>query len=94
MDYIDYIDSDGGILKLLTKNPSQTNYNPTSIYYNSKKKYHRLDGPAIIYKDYFCSWFKNNKRHRIGGPAICNRSFDEFSWWINNKEVKVYYIYG
>jgi len=37
---------------------------------NSKDKLHRLDGPAIEYRDGYKSWYKNGELHRLDGPAI------------------------
>ena len=35
-------------------------------------KYHREDGPAIIYSNGYRAWMKNGVYHRIGAPAIIN----------------------
>jgi hypothetical protein len=31
---------------------------------------HRIDGPAIKYKDGTEEWYQNDKRHRLNGPAV------------------------
>jgi hypothetical protein len=54
------------------------------FYYNSEGKYHRTDGPAIIWSNGGKSWCINDKRHRLDGPAV------EFSdgykdWWLSDK---------
>ena len=33
-------------------------------------KYHRMDGPAIIWSNGTKEWYQNGKRHREDGPAI------------------------
>ncbi len=33
-------------------------------------KFHRDDGPAIIYSDCSQEWYQNGKLHRDDGPAI------------------------
>ena len=40
------------------------------FWYNKKKDFHRVDGPAIEYRDGTKCWYVNGKRHRINGPAI------------------------
>ncbi len=39
-------------------------------YYNEQGKFHREDGPAIIYKFGYKAWRIDGRYHRIGGPAI------------------------
>lgn len=81
-----YIDIDGQILK--------TNINGNNIYFfNSKNQRHRLDGPAIQYPDGSYYWYKEGEIHRIGGPAVFDE-VDYYDWWVNDKQVKVYYICG
>ena len=41
-----------------------------SIFYFLNGKYHREDGPAIIYSDGALGYYLNGKRHREDGPAI------------------------
>ncbi len=57
--------------------------NGSIFYYNKEGEFHRLDGPAAIYKSGNKFWMKNNKYHRLYGPAI--------EWWNGNKE---YWIEG
>jgi hypothetical protein len=37
---------------------------------NDVGQYHRLDGPAIIFKSGTQVWYKHGKRHRLDGPAV------------------------
>lgn len=84
---MEYIDSDGQVLICITK--------PIKTYYcNSSGKLHRLDGPAIEYKNGSCEWFKNGRDHRIGGPAYFDSENNYPQWAIEGIIVKVYYIYG
>ena len=46
-------------------------------------KFHRIDGPAIIYGDYQ-EWWLNGKLHRLDGPAIIYGDYQE--WWIEDKQ--------
>lgn len=85
-----YIDSDGQIL-LVEVDGFENKY-----YSNSNDQLHRLDGPAAEYSDGSYRFVENGRIHRIGGPAwhikypLKNGNF----WYINGKEVNVYYIYG
>ncbi|HNC55211.1 MAG TPA: hypothetical protein PLP33_07195 [Leptospiraceae bacterium] len=45
--------------------------------------YHRVNGPAIIWKDGTKEWWINGKRHRTNGPAIIHSGGEE-EWWIDN----------
>jgi len=45
--------------------------------------YHRVNGPAIIWKDGTQEWWVEGKRHRIDGPAIIHSGMEE-EWWIDN----------
>ncbi len=44
---------------------------------------HRVDGPAVEYKDGHREWYLNGKLHREYGPAIEYRNGDK-SWHLNN----------
>jgi hypothetical protein len=44
---------------------------------------HRLDGPAVIYKNGNTEWFNNGMPHRVDGPAI-EQSGSKF-WLINGR---------
>lgn len=39
-------------------------------------KYHREDGPAVVYDDGTSYWYyENDRMHRIGGPAVKEKKF-------------------
>ena len=40
------------------------------IYKDEKGRFHREDGPAIIYKDGTKKWYKHGLLHREDGPAV------------------------
>tara|TARA_R110000868_G_scaffold60676_4_gene185000 strand:+ start:1197 stop:1454 length:258 start_codon:yes stop_codon:yes gene_type:complete len=46
--------------------------NGNKYHYSNKKmtRCHRVDGPAVEYKDGLCIWYFNGKIHREDGPAI------------------------
>ena len=54
----------------------------TRRYYNNSGQLHRLDGPAVIWRDGSEAWFHNGKLHRTTGPAVAltNRTT---TWWIH-----------
>lgn len=83
-----YIDSEGQIINIYI-------YSDGDIcYYNLFYQSHRLDGPAIEYKNGGYTWWKEGKLHRIGGPALYNFNENYYEWWLNHKQVRMYYIYG
>jgi hypothetical protein len=45
---------------------------------------HRVDGPAIIWRDGATEWYLNGKNHRVGGPAFEGVSGYK-AWIINGK---------
>lgn len=45
-------------------------------------RYHRTDGPAIIWADGRLDWRLNGQLHRTDGPAIINASGTQ-EWWLN-----------
>jgi hypothetical protein len=51
---------------------------------NKKREYHRLDGPAIIYKNGSEEWYQNGNFHRLDGPAVILSSGHK-EWWENGK---------
>jgi hypothetical protein len=53
-------------------------------WYDSDGKYHRDDGPAIIFEDEHKVWYQHDKRHRDDGPAVeyANGSNE---WWLNDE---------
>jgi len=54
------------------------------LWKNKKREYHRLDGPAIIYKNGSEEWWENGKLHRLYGPAI-DYADGRKEWWENGK---------
>jgi hypothetical protein len=57
--------------------------NGTKRWYH-KKKFHRLDGPAIEYADGTKSWYCDGKLHRTDGPAIEYADGNK-CWCVNGK---------
>ena len=51
-------------------------------YYDEYRTLHRLDGPAVEYKNGAKSWYQNGKLHRLGGPSIEYISGSK-SWYQN-----------
>lgn len=49
-------------------------------------RYHREDGPAIIYSDGYQSWYLNGKLHREDGPAIIDVDGTP-SWYVTGKRI-------
>jgi hypothetical protein len=41
-----------------------------NIEYRKNGKWHREDGPAIIWQSGYKSWYFKGKRHNLNGPAI------------------------
>ena len=55
---------------------------PDSTKYYKNGKYHRIDGPAVIYKNEEW-WYQNGKIHRYDGPAL--RYKENREWYQNGK---------
>ena len=53
----------------MKKNVLHINGFGTKCWYKSGK-YHRDDGPAVIYPDGRQEWYKEGKWHRDDGPAV------------------------
>ena len=55
-------------------------------YLPSKGKdyWHRLDGPAVEWKDGSKAWWVDGKRHRLDGPAIEWKNGTKH-WWVEGK---------
>lgn len=53
---------------------------------------HRIDGPAVEYKNGTEEWWVNGKTHRLNGPAVSYFSGIE-EWWIYNKKIVNPFIY-
>ena len=52
--------------------------------YTKNGRYHREDGPAIIWKDGTSQWYFNGKKHRDDGPAIDLKNVK--IWYKNGKK--------
>lgn len=52
------------------------------IVYRRYNKFHRDDGPALIYPNGEERWYKNGKLHREDGPAI-TRANGNYEWHFN-----------
>ncbi len=66
--------------------PQLVNEFGTKVWYNKKGQEHRLDGPAIEYRDGGKDWYKNGKRHRCSGPAIVWSS-EYRDWFIDGQRL-------
>lgn len=58
---------------------------PYSTYWSEDGLYHRLDGPAIVYKNGSKMWYLKGDLHRIDGPA-CEYYFGGKSYYVNGVE--------
>jgi hypothetical protein len=47
-------------------------------------KKHRLDGPAIEFRNGYEAWYQNGLLHRLDGPAVVYNDGAK-EWWINNE---------
>ena len=52
------------------------------FWYNEDGKYHREDGPAVIWNDGSKTWYKNGLCHREDGPAV-ECVIDGPSWYLD-----------
>lgn len=56
------------------------------VWYKKNGRFHRTDGPAIIYSDGTECWYQNSKLHRIDGPAITYRGMPQHGeYWVHGK---------
>jgi hypothetical protein len=58
------------------------NFKDCKVYIENKKL-HRLDGPAIEYKDGTKVWYYKGRKHRDDGPAYEGNDGDK-SWYIHD----------
>jgi hypothetical protein len=61
-------------------------WNNGDIEYYKNGKWHREDGPAIIYFDGYQEWCLEGKLHNLNGPAIIYSDGRE-EYWINGKQI-------
>lgn len=52
-----------------------------NVYWLRNGDYHRVDGPAVIYRDGSEQWCINGELHRDGGPAIIDVDGHREWWW-------------
>lgn len=60
-------------------------YSDRIEYYNHNNLLHRLDGPAIIWKDGTQKWYYLGEVHSIAGPAVIKNDGTVEYWIRNNK---------
>ena len=58
--------------------------NGDKFWKNKEGKYHRIDGPAVEYRNGDKSWYQNGKQHRIDGPAVEWNNGDR-DWYLRGK---------
>jgi hypothetical protein len=44
--------------------------NRITRYYDSTDQFHRVDGPAVTYKNGDRNWYLHGEKHRVDGPAV------------------------
>ena len=52
-------------------------------------RWHRVNGPAVLWADGHCEWYQNGLLHRSNGPAIV-RVNGKLSWYWYGYEVTEY----
>ena len=52
-------------------------------YFDSDDRYHRDDGPAIIWASGTQEWYQHEHRHRDDGPAAIWPDGSQF-WWFDH----------
>ena len=56
------------------------------FWYDSNGKFHRDDGPAVIYADGDKAWYQHGVRHRADDPAIIGADGTEY-WYLNHTQL-------
>ncbi len=51
---------------------------------NDNGELHRLDGPAVEFKNGKRCWYKNGYFHRLDGPAIEHSDGTKY-WWLDGR---------
>ena len=69
------------------ENYNRVDKNSDRIFYFLNDKLHRIDGPAVEYRNGYKEWCQNGKLHRLDGPAIEERYGTNY-YYINGKYVK------
>lgn len=54
--------------------------------YHLDGRYHRIDGPAVLYDDGSQEWYQHGEIHREDGPAIIDEGLGDVSWWLNDQK--------
>jgi hypothetical protein len=62
-------------------------YDEGDVEWIMNEKYHKLDGPAVIYPDVRVEYWEKDKRHRINGPAVIGANGDE-EYWENGVRIR------
>jgi hypothetical protein len=60
-----------------------------TYWVNEQGKYHREDGPAIIWRNGLMQWRVNGKRHRLDGPAAIS-NIGKTTWFVNDTKIYIY----
>ena len=58
-----------------------------NIRYRYQGKLHRLDGPAVIYKNGSKAWYQYGKRHRKDGPAVFAQGIS-YEYWLRGQPLE------
>jgi len=60
----------------------------TERWYNKKGEFHRVGGPAVIYKHGGCvkMWYRKGELHRTDGPAVTYKDGEE-QWFIHGNPI-------
>ena len=56
-------------------------------WYNEKRIFHRLDGPAVESANGDEEWYYNGNLHRIDGPAIFRKRSGRKFWYLMEKSI-------
>jgi hypothetical protein len=63
-------------------NPEVDRFGTTRYFNKNKNRYHREDGPAIIYPDGSEEWLVKGAFHRTDGPAVIYIDDSICNWYI------------
>ena len=58
----------------------------TKVWRDNEERYHRLDGPAVEWRDGTKLWYRHGLSHRVNGPA-CEWSNGTYRWSINGNSI-------
>ena len=54
---------------------------------NSDSQLHRVYGPAVIWPNGDCDWYRNGAYHRTDGPALDSPSGDAVMWYLDGQQL-------